>query len=247
MALTPGQLSYWRHKTGNAHLTMAQALKLHQAATASSAADPVAATAPAASPGTPNPPAPPFLTGDQILQQGQAQQVHDTGYQNIADQLAQLALNNQYQQQAIEHGRISGVAGAQDNAAARGVFNSSIKDGQVYDIDAQAATQQQHLIDAMSAAQTSATAQRAILDQALAAATTGFNQSAVENASQIDTGYSSPPVPQQPAGGSQQPAAKPQVPVATGGARQPTSTTPTPPAPSHAFHIPGVGWVHRWL
>lgn len=209
----------------------------------------------------PNAPAKPFLTGDQIIQQGQSQQAHDTGYQTIADSLAQLALGNQYQKQAVEQSRVKGVAGTQDDAAARGIFNSSIKDGGVTDVDAQAATAQQHLVDNMAAAQASAAAQRTILDNALSASTTGFNQSAVENASAIDTGYTTQPAPPAPpAPGAAPAAAATNKPVTTGpGSPQQTTTEADPTGPAgaqaagyqpghsigHEFYLPGVGWVSR--
>lgn len=215
----------------------------------------------------PNAPAKPFLTGGQIIDQGTSQQNHDTGYQNIADQLASLALNNQYSKQAIEQSRVKGVAGAQDNAASRGIFNSSIKDGGIYDVTAQAATAQQHLVDTMAAANASATAQRTILDNALQASQTGFNQAAVENASAIDTGYSTVPATPEVVAGVQaagQPAspasafapkppaapASPAGPTGTGGKPQQAGTSPqagVEVSPGilghHGFYLPGVGWV----
>lgn len=214
MALSQGQLNYWRAKTGNPNLTAGQAQQLHNQALAGKK---VAGAAPPTTQ-VPNAPAQPFLNPDQLLTQGQSQLQHDEGVQNYQDQIAQMMLNNKYSSQQIEQGRKKGVAGTQDDAAARGIFHSSIKDGQIFDINAQAATQQQSLADQLNALKLSAQAHITNLDSALTATQNALNQAAVQNASQIDTGYSTVSNPQ--AGGSGAPV-NPQAPTATGGSPQP--------------------------
>lgn len=136
----------------------------------------------------PNDPTQPFLTGGQTVDRTQAQLSHDQQVQDLQDQLATATLNAGYQKKAIEQSRGKGVSGTQDDAAARGIFQSSIKDGQIYDINAQAANQQQQLSDQLTALTTSVTSRINLLDQALVNINNGYNQMSTENASQIDSG-----------------------------------------------------------
>ena len=229
MALTAGQLSYWRHKTGNPHLTMAQALAFHNAMTKATGG-----AAPAPTVQTPNPPATPFLSVDQLQQQSDTQLSHDQQVQALNDQYAQAMLNSKYQQQAIEKARAQGVSGAQDNAAARGTFHSSIKDGQIYDINAQAANQQQQLQDQLNALNLSTASQVNLLDETLRRSNSAFNDMAVENAAAIDTGYTTTTNPAADGGKPPMPVS-PHAPVATGGARQ--APAPKPAVPNHNYGL----------
>lgn len=154
---------------------------------------------------SPNAPAKPFLTGEQQLGQSDTQRDHDIQVQDLQNHLAQAVANSKESRYNIERGRVRGVAGTQDNAAARGIFQSSIKDGQIFDINAQAAHQQQQVTDQLSALQTSVASRINLLDEALRRSQASFNQMVVDNASQIDTGYATSYKP----ANSSSPATKP--------------------------------------
>jgi hypothetical protein len=139
---------------------------------------------------TPNAPAQPFLTGEQQLSQVDSQTQHDSQVQDLLNQLAQAQVQAGYQKKDIERARVGGVSNSQDDAAARGIFQSSIKDGQIYDINAQAAQHQQQVSDQLTALQSSVSSRINLLDEALRRSAGAFNQMGVDNASQIDTGSS---------------------------------------------------------
>lgn len=93
---------------------------------------PAAAAAPAA------PAITPFLTGDQLLAQGDEAGNYQQAISDLAFGEQQAAANAVLAKQDRERGRVANDAGIDNNAAGRGIFDSSIRQGNINAEDAAA-------------------------------------------------------------------------------------------------------------
>jgi hypothetical protein len=112
----------------------------------------------------------------------------DTGLEDLGSQTA-------IQKDQVDKSAKENTSSATDNAIARGLFQSSIKDATLIDIEAQRAIQQKFLDDRLSTATINANTQKSALGQYKTGVLSGFNTKAVENAKGIEPTVTTTPAP----------------------------------------------------
>ncbi len=144
---------------------------------------------PGAGPGAPPPPSAavidPFLRPEDLqaladFNFGQANSLAD-----IDRGLADLATQTAYDRVQVDKGAKQGSSDATDNAIARGLFRSSVKDATLYDIEGQRVRSQQLFTDRQNNATLDADRRKSILKQAQDALAERMRQQAVSNAREV--------------------------------------------------------------
>lgn len=133
----------------------------------------------------PDPSVAPFLTAEDMAAINEF--TTDLGLQ-LADldaQLGSLESQTTYQKEQVARESVQQTAATQDNAAARGVFQSSIKDAAIYDIEAQKTLQQKFLDDQLTRTRLDAGTRKRILQDSKTQFDTAMVAKKVENARAI--------------------------------------------------------------
>lgn len=196
------------------------------AAPAATASPPPSGPAQSTVPATPGPPSiAPFANAQDNI--GLAGATQNTALQTaqINQGVGDLAANTAWQVAQNDKTALRNTTDEKDVAASHGLFNSSIKDGALADIEAQRTIQNTFLTDALSRAQANAATNSGILSTGLTAYQTAYNQQRVENAQSIaDT--IQPPTPASPA--------------------TPAPATPAAPHPASPNSGTGSGGIGGW-
>lgn len=147
------------------------------------------APAPSAQPGAaPAAPSPSAAVIDPFLRPEDLQALADFSFgqaNSLADidkGLADLATQTSYDRVQTDKGAQQATDGAQENAIARGLFHSSIKDATLYDIEGQRVRSQQLFTDRQNNATLDADRRKGILQHAQEQLAERMRQQAVENA-----------------------------------------------------------------
>lgn len=183
-------------------------------------APPQAGSTAAPAAGSPTDPATPqpFMTGQNMIDKGNAQLQYEQGMQGIDDGLENQRINNEYTKGQIDKGAIADRDAAQWNMGGRGLGQSSVRDGALYDIDATAAIKKNFLDTQLATATTNAGTAKTHLGDWWNTFQGGMNQQMVEN------------VPQRQDAGPQ-----PGQPTAPGAPAAPAA--PAAPQPTKASHV----------
>lgn len=146
---------------------------------------------PGSTPATPPAAASPVPLIDPFLRPEDLQALADFNFNeagSLADidrGLSDLTTQTAYDRQQVDRQAKQGAADATDNAVARGLFRSSIKDATLYDIEGQRVRQQQLFTDRLSNAAMDADRRKAILRQARAELEKRLGDQAVANAREV--------------------------------------------------------------
>ena len=193
-------------------------------------------------------PVAPFLTPEQLMAFGQQEWNFDDQIKQIQQQLDQTRANTTYELTQVEKGRQQSAANAVDSSIARGLYQSSIKDGDLYDIEASARLRRDFLQTQLNLAQMAAQSRIDGINQARTSFEAANNQQMVQNAQGVNDQMPAPAPPAQTAPGSAQTQPAPPAgaaPVATGSKPQPTSKPHAPkkpkPRPISDGGSPGIG------
>lgn len=89
-------------------------------------------------PGVPTPTVQPFMTAEDMMAYAQARQQYEEGLFNLDYNYANQVTNATFEKEGIEKGRVKSKAESSDDMAARGLFRSSVRDADLFDIDATA-------------------------------------------------------------------------------------------------------------
>lgn len=138
------------------------------------------------------PPIAPFLTADDILQVANLNFNSANSEADVNRQLSDLTTDTKYAKTQNEDVARKNTAAAAENAAARGIFQSSIKDAALYDIAAQKAIRQGQLDDHLHTAQVDADRRKQLIRAQLEAAAAAMQQRAVENAAAANANQPAP-------------------------------------------------------
>lgn len=89
-------------------------------------------------PGVPTPTVQPFLTADDIRQFSEARKQYEEGLHQLDYNLETSSANEGYEKEQISKSAVSGKVEHSEDFAARGLFRSSVRDADLFDIDATA-------------------------------------------------------------------------------------------------------------
>lgn len=101
-------------------------------------------------PGVENPTPAPFLTQQDIEEYAEAREQYESGLHELDNNYASQKHSNEYEEAEIEKGRVAGIESSNWDAASRGLFKSSIRDGDLADIDATAEIKKKFLSDSLA-------------------------------------------------------------------------------------------------
>jgi hypothetical protein len=102
-------------------------------------------------PGVENPIVAPFMTPEDLMAYSAARQQYEEGLDNLDYNFGQKRIETTHEEGNIEKGRVYDRSSANNDLAARGLFRSSIRDGDLADIDATAEIRRKFLSDQMTA------------------------------------------------------------------------------------------------
>lgn len=140
-------------------------------------------------PGTPpSPPAPPFKTSDNIFAEAEARRQYEQRMLDVDAQLARQNIDTQYQAGQIDKGAAVSRRDTNDAAAARGIFRSSLRDADLFDIDATAAIKKDYLNRQLDTSTLNAQSNKTIAQTAYDTFMAGLNQAQAENAQSLGPG-----------------------------------------------------------
>lgn len=151
----------------------------------------------------------PFLTADDLMTLNQFQTGNETSIAQIDAALAQQATDTAFQKTELDRSARKGSSETADQMAARGLFQSSIKDAALYDISAQKTIRQNLLDDQLHNAQLSAQRQKQIIQASIARMNAAMNAKGVERAAEQSAGTPDTITPAGTTGGSPAPAPAP--------------------------------------
>ena len=133
-------------------------------------------------PGVENPAPEPFLTQQDIEEYAEAREQYEEGLKALDRNYETTKHNNEYEEAEIEKGRVQGVNNENWDAAARGLFKSSIRDGDLADIDATAEIKKKFLSDSLAALAVYNEGQKKAQEAKWARYEEGLHRKEVENA-----------------------------------------------------------------
>jgi hypothetical protein len=145
-------------------------------------------TTKAATPGVKNDIIDPFLTNDQIAEKAQKTQDYKDTISNLQYALKMQQTETDYGKAQIDKQKPYDLEKADSSAASRGLFNSSIRDAQLYDIDATAAINRANLDREFDAMRMDSERQAVQATSAFNTYNEALNQAAVDNASEASEG-----------------------------------------------------------
>lgn len=133
-------------------------------------------------PGIENPMPAPFLTQQDIEEYAEAREQYEEGLKSLDRNYETTKHNNEYEEAEIEKGRVVGRNNENWDAAARGLFKSSIRDGDLADIDATAEIKKKFLSDSLAALAVYNEGQKKAQEAKWARYEEGLHRKEVENA-----------------------------------------------------------------
>jgi len=204
---------------------------------------PAAPAAPAApeQPQAPaNVPTNPFLTAADLQAINEFTTQWALRFSEIDKDLANLRADTDFRKKATDKQAKVGTSNTQDSAAARGLFMSSIKDAQLFDIEGERASQQAFLDAAMTRAVEEANNEKTYFETVVKY---NFDQNMltqqVENARAVDASKPPPPTPTAPAPAAPVAPTAPAQPSSQAG-QQPTTSRPQRPRPNRPRPATGL-------
>lgn len=96
-------------------------------------------------PGVATPTVQPFLTADDLMAYAQARKEYEEGLSLLDRELAETGTNTNYEQAELKRNAVKGKVDMSDEYAGRGLFKSSVRDADLFDIDATAELKRQFL------------------------------------------------------------------------------------------------------
>lgn len=165
------------------------------------------------------PPISPFLNADDLTALANFNADFATKLGDIDKSLGDLGADTSYQKTQTDTTAKENTAGTQDAMIARGLFQSSVKDAALYDIEAQRTLQQGYLDDRLTRATLDAGTQKKALGDWKTAFDTAQNVKAVQNAQAIPPNTATTPTPN----AWSAPKPKAAAPVAVSQSAQPTT------------------------
>jgi hypothetical protein len=127
------------------------------------------------------PPISPFLRAEDLAALADFNFGNANSLSDIDRGLADLATETNFNRGQVDHQAAEAKSSATDNAIARGLFQSSIKDATLYDIEGQRARQQQLYSDRVSNAVMDADRRKRTIQQAQEAMSNRLANQAVQN------------------------------------------------------------------
>lgn len=216
--------SQWAGVVNNATNQSQAAAALQAWAAAWNAGHPAAASAtPAATAAPQRQPVDPFLTPEEMLQRNQQYADAAAEKANLGLSLSQKQIDTKYQIAQTQKQAAENTAQTVDNMISRGLFQSSIKDGDVADIAASSVARQDYLQSALTTLATYTTERMKTIDANLATNETQWNNMAVANAQGIEPAPGDTP--------TSPTANAPAPPAPTGAVPQVTAVKPQPTTP----------------
>ena len=138
-------------------------------------------------PGEPTPAVSPYMTSEDIMTQAQAQQARDAANADLTYNIQQQAAQTTANIEQNKKDELKNRTNATDSAIGRGVFQSSIRDSDLADISATAATRRQQFTDQFATYWQNAERQRGLVNEAYDRIQSGLNLKSVENAQAVQT------------------------------------------------------------
>jgi hypothetical protein len=130
----------------------------------------------------------PFLSAEDLINLAQFSGANESTLAQIDAALAQQQTDTAYQKKQLDKDALKATTNTQDQMAARGLFQSSIKDAALYDIEGQKTMRQGLLDDQLHNAQLSASRQKQIIQDSIARMNAAMSLRAVENAGNASQG-----------------------------------------------------------
>lgn len=128
----------------------------------------------------------PFNTPDELQQKADRFAQLQTGLFDLDYSVKKMGADNDFQKGEIEHNLKLNVAGTIDNMIARGLGQSSVKDGEINDLNATAAIRKQYLDTTLNAATIDAQRRASVLNDQYGTFLNTLNQMAVGHASDLN-------------------------------------------------------------
>jgi hypothetical protein len=135
--------------------------------------------------GIPTPPVAPFLTPEQMTALSQAYRDYNISVGDLDYQLGIQNIDTSYQKGQSDRKAVMDTEAANDNAVRRGIFQSSIRDSDLADIQATNATAKGRLDDLLAAATIHTDTQERALKGALDDMRQNYNVLAATNAAEV--------------------------------------------------------------
>jgi hypothetical protein len=127
----------------------------------------------------------PFMTAEDLMAYGDAHSKFRDTLNQLDFALESQRVEGEYEKTNIAKGAVQSRAEANDLAAARGLFHSSVRDAELYDINATAALRQNYLDRQLDTAQIQTQTQKVAAQNAWDDFQRGMNQKEVQNAQEV--------------------------------------------------------------
>lgn len=139
-------------------------------------------------PGVANKPIQPFMTAEDLFSQGEAEYDFSSRMQQLDYELDKLRSESEYEKSEIDRGALRSRTDANDLMASRGMFHSSVRDAELFDIDATAAIRKNFLDRELDSAALNTQTQKMAAQQAWDTFQSSMRQQMVENATEAGEG-----------------------------------------------------------
>jgi len=136
-------------------------------------------------PGVPNPTVQPFLTAEDMMAYAMARQQYEEGLHSLDANYETSLITTGYEKENLEKGRVQGREESSDDMAARGLFRSSVRDADLFDIDATAEMRKVFLDTQLNTQKLNMETQKASMEANWKTYEEGVNQKKVENAAGV--------------------------------------------------------------
>lgn len=133
-------------------------------------------------PGVLTPTVEPFMTAEDMQTYAQSRRQYEEGLNHLDLNYSNQVANTAYEEEQIAKGAVSSKAEANDDFAARGLFRSSVRDADLFDIDATAEMRKTFLDTQLNTLRLNTEAEKASAESAWNEYQAGVNKKEVENA-----------------------------------------------------------------
>lgn len=134
----------------------------------------------------PTPTTTPFETPDDLMAWAQQQQTVEDALWGIDADLGKMTADTEFQTSKLDRDAERAQAQTVDQMAARGLSRSSVKDGELYDIEATTAIRKGFLKTALATAQLEAGRRKKIIADNWTTFKTAYDKKSVLNAAEVD-------------------------------------------------------------
>lgn len=141
-----------------------------------------------ATPGTRTPTIQPFMKSDDMMALQEARSKMADTIANLDYDLDTEASENEYERSEIDRSAIMGRSSVNDDMASRGLFNSSVRDAELYDIDATAGIRKNFLDRTFDTLMMDTQRRKLAAQSALTEFQHSMNQKMIENAREASEG-----------------------------------------------------------